>query len=908
MNPPKAIVCAAAGLSAWIARAVQIRIGLAVQVITLVVVAVVVAGGVIGAVLLREGQNMLREQIIANNLAAADLAAEFASRYIEGIQTSIQLFARSPFIEQSVASGEFDGATSEIKEFLTLSPQVNGCSIVDSEGIMRATGTTPPTSLGTSVVDREWFEPALATGEPYLGIPTMTRATSRPVAPYVAPIRNPKRELKGYLLCGIALETLNDAFAKFQTGPSAQATLTDRRRGGLILAHSDRSRILKPATGRNQAVERMLAGERGVMETTDSIGALNLAVFAPVPRLPWSILIQQPTESAFAPIDRTVRKNAIYIGLVLLLIALFTGFLARRFTQPLARLSTAANRVGAGELTTRLNFTRHDEFGDLGRTFDNMAATLAERSTQLKSANRELQAQYLQLHDANRLKSEFLANMSHELRTPMNAIIGFTQLIHDGKVGAISADQQEYLSDVLRSAGHLLQLINDVLDLAKVEAGKLEFNPEPIRLGKLITEVRNILQPLAVSKHLTIVIEIAESVENIVIDPAKLKQVLYNYLSNAIKFTPEEGRIILRARDEDAEHFRLEVEDSGIGIVPEEIEKLFVAFQQLDSSAAKRHQGTGLGLALTKKIVEAQGGHVGVESVPGKGSLFFAVLPKTAAAAKERCAPATQQPSQPVTAQLTVLVIEDSEPDIQWLNQTLSAAGFGFDNARTGAEAIEKARGRVYAAVLLDLILPDSGGWNILHSIRSAGLNQHTPVIVVTVVAERGVAKGFPVQDYLVKPLHTDTLLQSLKNAEVVPDDAKPKILVVDHDQTTLKVAKRELQAGGYEVVCHNSALSALAGAGRAEYSAVVLDLLMPHMDGFDFLDRLRGIPQCQGVPVIVWANKDISAADLERLKQSTQAIALKGCDGIDAILKEVARHLAGRTEIKPTDQASMLN
>ncbi|MEA2659616.1 MAG: hypothetical protein QOF64_2212, partial [Candidatus Binatota bacterium] len=871
MNPPNAIVHPAAGLPAWIARAVQIRIGLAVQVITLVVVAVVVAGGVIGAVLLRDGQNMLREQIIANNLATADLAAEFASRYIEGVQTSIQLFARSPFIEQSVASDDFDRTTPELQEFLTLSPQVNGCSIVDGQGIMRATGTMPPTSLGASVVDREWFQPALATGEPYLGMPTLTRATSRPVVPYVIPVRNPKRELKGFLLCGISLETLNNAFAKFHTGPSAQATLADRRRGGLILAHSDRSRILKPATGRNQAVERMLAGERGAMETTDSTGALNLAVFAPVPRLPWSILIQQPTESAFAPIDRTVRKNAIYIGLSLLLIATFSGFLARRFTRPLARLSTAANRVGAGELTTRLNFTRHDEFGDLGRTFDNMAATLAERSRQLKTANRELQAQYLQLHDANRLKSEFLANMSHELRTPMNAIIGFTQLIHDGKVGAISADQQEYLSDVLRSAGHLLQLINDVLDLAKIEAGKLEFNPEPIRLTKLITEVRNILQPLAASKHLTIAIEVAESVEKVVLDPAKLKQVLYNYLSNAIKFTPEEGRIILRARDEDAEHFRLEVEDSGIGIVAEEIGKLFVAFQQLDSSAAKRHQGTGLGLALTKKIVDAQGGHVGVESVPGKASLFFAVLPKTAAA-KERAAPATEQPSQPVTAQLTVLVIEDSEADIQWLNQTLSAAGFGFDNARTGAEAIEKARGRVYAAVLLDLILPDTGGWNILRSIRSAGLNQNTPVIVVTVVAERGVAKGFPVQDYLVKPLHTDTLLQSLKNAQVVPDDAKPKILVVDHDSTTLKVAKRELQAGGYEVVCHNSALSALAGADRAEYSAVVLDLLMPHMDGFEFLDRFRGIPQCHGVPVIVWTNKDISAADLERLKQSTQA------------------------------------
>jgi protein-histidine pros-kinase len=230
--------------------------------------------------------------------------------------------------------------------------------------------------------------------------------------------------------------------------------------------------------------------------------------------------------------------------------------------------------------------------------------------------------------EANRMKSEFLANMSHELRTPLNAIIGFTELMHKGKVGPISADHKEYLGDILTSSKHLLQLINDVLDLAKVESGKVEFRPEEVDLPRIIGEVRDILRGLAAGKGIRVETKFDPSVKVATVDPARTKQVLYNYLSNAIKFTPDNGQVTIRLSPAGPDRFRLDVEDTGIGIREEDFGRLFMEFQQLDTSSVKKYQGTGLGLALTKRIVEAQGGTVEVRSAVGRGSTFSAILPR----------------------------------------------------------------------------------------------------------------------------------------------------------------------------------------------------------------------------------------------------------------------------------------
>jgi signal transduction histidine kinase len=239
----------------------------------------------------------------------------------------------------------------------------------------------------------------------------------------------------------------------------------------------------------------------------------------------------------------------------------------------------------------------------------------------------ELAAESRGTRESHRLKSEFLANMSHELRTPLNAIIGFAEHMFNGKAGPVSRDHREYLGDILASSQDLLQLINDAVDLAKVESGKLVFRPELVDLAKVARQVGDILRGLAATKHIRLEIQVTPAQPHAMLDAGKLKQVLYNYLSNALKFTPEGGRVTLRITLDGGGTFRIEVEDTGIGISAENMHRLFVEFQQLDAKSADQYSGTGLGLALTRQIVEAQGGAVGARSEPAQGSVFWATLP-----------------------------------------------------------------------------------------------------------------------------------------------------------------------------------------------------------------------------------------------------------------------------------------
>jgi signal transduction histidine kinase/CheY-like chemotaxis protein len=387
------------------------------------------------------------------------------------------------------------------------------------------------------------------------------------------------------------------------------------------------------------------------------------------------------------------------------------------------------------------------------------------RAEELRRRSVELELQNRRIQEANRLKSEFLANMSHELRTPLNAIIGFAELLHDGQVEPGTPTFQEFLGDILTSGRHLLQLINDVLDLAKVEAGKLEFRPERVDVARLLSEVAAILRTIAASKQLKIETIVDPRVAQVVLDPARFKQVAYNYLSNALKFTPPGGSITARVSPEGQDAFRFEVTDTGIGIAPKDQARLFVEFQQLEGGAAKRHQGTGLGLALTRRLVEAQGGSVGVRSTAGEGSTFFAILPIDVKATIEH-APPPRSVSAAEGAR-TILVVEDDVRDAAQLVTTLASAGYSVEIASTGAEAISHWRTRRFDAITIDLLLPDMSGLDLLAALHGEGGKLGVPIIVVTVVPDAKVVAGFAVHDILHKPLDRQTLLESLVRAGV---------------------------------------------------------------------------------------------------------------------------------------------
>jgi len=400
--------------------------------------------------------------------------------------------------------------------------------------------------------------------------------------------------------------------------------------------------------------------------------------------------------------------------------------LAKEYDQRgiIRETDVAWKRKDGAPITVRLSGRLLADKSRMAMCFEMIAENVTERKRmeeQLREQNLALEETNRRVEAANRMKSEFLANMSHELRSPLNGIIGFSELLCDGRLGLVSDRQKEILGRVLNSSKHLLQLINDVLDISKVEAGRWEFHPESLSTGKLIQEVTGILGGLAASKRIQIETEIEPEVATVVADPGRLKQVLYNYVSNALKFTGESGQVRVNLRAEGSSEFRLEVSDTGVGISQKDIGKLFVEFQQLDSGKAKRFQGTGLGLALTKRIIEAQGGRVGVESIPGEGSTFFAVLPRAGR-------------SQAASMLPQVLVIEDERIERTLLRRMLQKEGFAVETAGTCAEAVAKCHDRAFDAITLDLLLLDADGKQVLEEIRAIEQNRTTPVIVISMV------------------------------------------------------------------------------------------------------------------------------------------------------------------------------
>ena len=535
--------------------------------------------------------------------------------------------------------------------------------------------------------------------------------------------------------------------------------------------------------------------------------------------------------------------------------------------------------------------TRYDT-GDanrmLGIVADVTQHKLAEETRrlalQLENDNRQIQ-------ESNRLKSQFLANMSHELRSPLNAIIGFSDLLHADSMPANPAQQHQFIGHIRTSGRHLLQLINDVLDLSKVESGKFEFFPEPVGLTPLIKEVRDVLYTLSRRKRLSVEVETDPTIESVVIDPARMKQALYNYLSNAIKFTPEGGTIRIRAYPCAHARFRVDVEDTGPGIAEADLPRLFVEFQQLDDSFTKRHQGTGLGLALTRRLVQAQGGSVGVQSVVGRGSVFHLELPVSPHAG------APEGNSVASTANGHVLVIGDHAGTRSRIADALSTSGHRVDVAAEAAQAPRHAGSTHYDALALDLMVSSRRGLSELARIRRDHSAANAPVLAITVADEDSAAAGFAVEDVLTKPLDPAAVIQAMTRAGLARR-AGTRVAVIDDDRAARELMIAALADLRIEGVGFDGGETALREMPAYALDAIVLDLIMPAMDGFQVMDRLREDARWHDTPVFVWTSMELTDSEYDLLAISARAIVGKGGARLEPLLERLRRWRAVRPSL----------
>jgi PAS domain S-box-containing protein len=497
---------------------------------------------------------------------------------------------------------------------------------------------------------------------------------------------------------------------------------------------------------------------------------------------------------------------------------------------------------------------------------------------------------------ASRTKSDFLANMSHELRTPLNAIIGYSQMLQEE---AGDEGHDDYLPDLakIENAGtHLLNLINGILDLSKIEAGRMTVFIEKVNVASVVAEVRGIIDPLAAKNGNKLVIDCAPDLGAIDSDVTKLKQSLLNLLSNASKFT-KGGTVTLtigRRHDGGRDTVVFEVKDTGIGMSPEQMEKLFQAFAQADSSTTRKYGGTGLGLAITRHFARMLGGDVMVTSELGKGSVFTLTLPaeEAVAAAADEQAAAKPKISGDIEGDITVLVVDDDEAVHETVGAMLGREGYRVLHARSGAEALTMAREFRPDAITLDVMMPQMDGWSVLTAIKADPALCEIPVTIITMLNDRAIALSLGATGFLTKPIDWARLNALLRQHSRKAIDGS--VLVIDDDPEMRAMTRQMLERMGMSVGEAENGERGLAWLEANQLpSIILLDLMMPTMDGFEFLERMQQNDAWSGVPVVVVTAMDLGAEELDLLQNATRKVIAKGATtGIDlrAAIREVLR------------------
>jgi len=512
----------------------------------------------------------------------------------------------------------------------------------------------------------------------------------------------------------------------------------------------------------------------------------------------------------------------------------------------------------------------------------------------LAATNQELGLRNREVERATHMKSKFLASMSHELRTPLNAIVGFSDLLAEETSGTLNTKQKRFVDHIKQGSAHLLQLINDILDLSKIEAGQLELHTEEFLVQDALPEVLSTIDPLAMAKNIRLEQKL-ESKSLVRADRVRFKQILYNLLSNAVKFTPKGGQISIECVD-DWDFVRVSVTDTGTGIRPEDQEVIFDEFRQGEGRADGIHEGTGLGLAITRRLVEQQGGRITVESEFGKGSCFLFSLPAVEPRSEVH---AVEQPTKAsvtmVSGRLTplVLIVDDEVPARELLASYLEPE-YRVAMAESGVEAIKEAQRLRPDAITLDVMMPGSDGFDTLVALRQNPTTADIPVIILSIVDQKQVGFALGAADYLIKPVRKPMLLEAIHKHVPVPTDEDSSILLVDDDPRALDLLQEALRSAGYEVQSVRSGARALEVLANKVVGAILLDLLMPGMDGFQVIRHVRQEPALRDLPILVMTAKSLSREEIALLSRETQGLLQKDGSWKQQLIAEVGRVTRG--------------
>ncbi|MFB0533585.1 MAG: response regulator [Anaerolineae bacterium] len=536
-----------------------------------------------------------------------------------------------------------------------------------------------------------------------------------------------------------------------------------------------------------------------------------------------------------------------------------------------------------------------------------------QAAEQLRRANDELQ-------ELNRLKSDFIAIVSHELRTPLASIIGYVDLMLDEETGPLNEEQGQYLGIIERNAERLSRLINDILDISRIEAGRIDLAMAPLDIAEIVKETVVTMQPQAQTKGIEMTVSMAEGLPLIKGDPDRIRQVVINLLGNAIKFTPQGSWVMISSQCLAAgeqppppgpelatasDWLLVSVTDTGVGIAQEELDRIFDKFYQAGGFADRRVGGSGLGLSIVQGIVEAHGGLIWAQSAgENQGSTFTFALPVVEAPVK----PILETPA-PTVGTAMVLVVDDDPDAVNLLRLYLEAEGYSVTGAHNGETALQLAVELQPAVILLDLLMPDLNGFTVLERLKANTATQDIPVVIISILAEQEKGFSLGAVDYLTKPVDRQRLLQSVRRltGPQGPKGTFPSVLIVDDDKELADLVRIHLLGGGFWAVCAYNGREAIEKVGKQIPDLLILDILMPEMDGFEVIKALKDNPLTRHVPVIILTAKDLTEKEREALQLGTTRYLTKTLFSKEDLLEEV-RDMVGmltesQEEVEKTNQ-----